>query len=370
MDMDNDNDTDVIAIGYTSDEIAWFENRLHDPNHLIWPECVVYDYDHERYLVSAAGKGCIVELDTAGNQTLFYTATQVPLGMVISNNVLYISDDEDTLRGINLDTREEVMKLKLPATYSIDGLAADSNGYIYVVDTRGRIFKVNPVTQSYNVFVYSGELPMYLQDIVYDHFNNRLVAAAYQENVSIYSISLEDSTVTELVSNTLGYYDGITMDHDGYFYLASHNGGKILKYDPDFNEDPEIISTGHVEPAGLNYNTHDHMLAIPNFGGNSVDFIFLGPTAVDEYLKNQTNIIINPNPCSGTAHLRFTVHDSQFTLVDLYTVTGKWICRLMEEEKAPGDYVLEFDVENLSEGVYIVRIQVGSVIETQKIVVK
>ena len=289
--------------------------------------------------------------------------------MVISNNVLYVSDDEDTLRGIDLDTKEELMKLSLPATYHIDGLAADSNGYIYVVDTRGRIFKVNPLTQTFNVFVYSGVLPMYLQDIVYDHLNNRLVAAAYQSNVSIHSISLEDSTVTELISNTQGYYDGITIDDNGYFYLASHYGGKILKYDPDFNGDPEIISTGHVEPAGLNYNSHDQMLAIPNFGGNSVDFIYLGTTALKEIIIEETNFNIFPNPCSGTACLRYQIHGISYLIFDLYSISGKWICRLMEGEKAPGEYELVFDVSDLEPGTYFVRVQIGDDVITEKVVV-
>ena len=50
--MDNDNDTDFVAIGWLSNKISWFENRLEDPNLLNQPESVVCDSSNHRYLVS------------------------------------------------------------------------------------------------------------------------------------------------------------------------------------------------------------------------------------------------------------------------------------------------------------------------------
>jgi hypothetical protein len=359
--MDNDNDTDVIAIGYTSNEIAWFENRLQDPNHLIKPECVVYDYAQQRYLVACYGKGAIVELDTAGNQSFFYTDVNTPMGMVINDNILYVSDD-DTLRGIDLYTKQEVMSLRIPALQNIDGMAVDSSDYLYVVDTYGRIFKVNTITHGFSELVGTGLLPMYTQDIVYDQFHHRLVVAAWEANASIYAVNLSDSTVSELATNTPGYYDGITMDHEGFFYLASHDGGRIFKYDPEFIDPPEIISTGHQEPAGLNYNISDHMLAVPNFGGNSVDFLFLGPTAIAEPSMGNSEILLYPNPAAGSFMIKTQDASPKIQNLKIYDISGQEV----NGYEATDNY---FKVKGLGAGMYFVRMELEDDIVIRKLIV-
>jgi PKD repeat protein len=70
------------------------------------------------------------------------------------------------------------------------------------------------------------------------------------------------------------------MDEYGNTYAASHNGGQIVRYDSTFVSE-ELISSGHVEPAGLDYNSTYKILAIPNFGGHTIDYIspFLDLTA-------------------------------------------------------------------------------------------
>jgi hypothetical protein len=281
--------------------------------------------------------------------------------MVIEDNILYVSD-EDTLRGIDLDTREPVMNLHLPALQHIDGLAADSNGYIYVVDTYGKIFKVNKITHGFSELVGTGLLPMYTQDIVYDQFHHRLVVAAWAANASIYAVDLSDSTVTELATNTPGYFDGITMDHEGFFYFASHNGGKILKYDPAFANPGEIISTGHDDPAGLHYNILDHILAVPNFEGNSVEFLFLGPTALAEPSPVHSAVILTPNPCSGS----FTIQtqDARLKIQDLkiFDITGQEVNGFRIDNNS-------VTITIMPAGLYFVRMQVGNEMVVQKLVV-
>ena len=40
-----------------------------------------------------------------------------------------------------------------------------------------------------------------------------------------------------------------------------------------FSLPPEIVSTGHNNPAGLHYNIYDNILAVPNHDGGTVDFL-------------------------------------------------------------------------------------------------
>ncbi len=94
--MDNDNDTDLVAIGWQSNKISWFENKLEDPNPYYNPECCVFDYTNDCWLISSTGgvadPGYISEVDEEGNISYFATWIVDPLGMCIAEGKLVVSD--------------------------------------------------------------------------------------------------------------------------------------------------------------------------------------------------------------------------------------------------------------------------------------
>lgn len=78
---------------------------------------------------------------------------------------------------------------------------------------------------------------------------------------------------------------------------------------------------------------------------------------------------IYPNPSSDIAHLHFTIHDSQFTDIELFTVEGRKIRDLANGIMIPGTHDIRVDVSDLPAGIYYVRIQTGDVIDGVKLVV-
>jgi hypothetical protein len=75
-----------------------------------------------------------------------------------------------------------------------------------------------------------------------------------------------------LVTSGHGFLDGITVDGHGYTYVASHNGdGYLVRHNADFNQ-AEVLLSGYVEPAGLDYNRKDEVLAAPIFREDYVEF--------------------------------------------------------------------------------------------------
>jgi len=95
---------------------------------------------------------------------------------------------------------------------------------------------------------------------------------------------------------------------------------------------------------------------------------------VEEYSK--MDIEVYPNPCANATRLRYMIHDpsttlgtgSRYLICDLYSVTGKRIRRLIEDEASPGIHEMEIDVSDLPAGVYFLRIQAGDEVLMKKVV--
>jgi len=246
---------------------------VNSQNLLDQPESVAFDSANNRYLVNNIGDGKVIAVDTACNQSEFLTGLGICYGNCIKNDTFYVSAG-NTIWGIDLITNDTTMLMMVSPLNAIDGLTTDTSGYLYGVDTGGRILKINIATQTYSVFVGTGNLVAGIQDIYFDIRHNRLIAVGWIPNSIVQGINLIDSTVDQLTVSTYGHFDGVTMDEFGNTYMASYsNGGQVICYDSNFTEPPEIISTGHTEPSGLDYNSTYHMIAVPNFGANRLDFV-------------------------------------------------------------------------------------------------
>lgn len=265
---------------------------------LINPESVAYDHPRGRYLVSCYGMNAVVAIDKDTHQEKIFIDNIVkPLGNCIHEGVLYVSSQEN-LMGYDLETGEEVFQVTIPCIQHLDGMTTDGDGNLYVIDTGGKIHKVDTETGTSTCVVSSG-LAQSVQDCIFDAANNRLLAVAWKANAPIQAIDLETYEVSTAATTGFGYFDGITIDPQGRIYVASHQApGKIIRYNNALTEH-EIISTGHDEPAGLDYNAYDHVLAVPNFLGNKVDFIDVQPTGMLDSGKPKNQLLIYPNPGNG-----------------------------------------------------------------------
>lgn len=82
-----------------------------------------------------------------------------------------------------------------------------------------------------------------------------------------------------------------------------------------------------------------------------------------------------PNPFNPSTRLSFTVGTSAFVTLNVYDVLGNEVSTLINEEKSPGEYTVNFDARNLSSGVYYYKLtatpigeQAGSYTETKKMI--
>ncbi len=237
-------------------------------------ESVAFDTLNNRYLVSSLNTNKIISIDMQGNQTAFKEGITA-FGNCIKDDVFYVSGGTH-VRGLDVNTAEIVFDVSVSGSQQLDGVTTDNNGNLYVVETiRNWIYKINVSDKSVKQFASagSGQFP---QDIIYDKFHDRLLLAFWHSKSAVLSIDVSTGAVDTAVATETGFFDGISIDNDGNIYLASHvNGGRIIMYDNNFDDPPAIISTGYDEPAGLDVNLRDNILAVPSFAGDRVDFIQL-----------------------------------------------------------------------------------------------
>ncbi|MCP4707949.1 MAG: hypothetical protein GY869_04930, partial [Planctomycetes bacterium] len=125
----------------------------------------------------------------------------------------------------------------------------------------------------YSIFADSG-LGLGLHHCLYDGENNRLLVVEHQLNAPIKAVSLDDGWVTEVVSTSIDNLEGITMDDLGNVYVGSWAGtGEIYKFTAGFGDPPELLSSEHHSPLGIDYNREDFVLAVAVYDSNRVDFV-------------------------------------------------------------------------------------------------
>jgi hypothetical protein len=260
-------------------------------NLLRQPESVAFDTLNNRYLVSNVSGGDIIQIENDFVTQSYYQTDlgQYCLGNHIVNNVFYVSVSPRYVKGYDLTTNELVANVEIPTAVSLDGMTADTSGNLYVVDTQhGKIYKIVLSDYSFTAFVLG--LSVSPQDLAFDAEHNRLLICYYHAAAPIDAVSLPDGALSTVVDTPMGYFDGITHDGKGNTYLATHaNGGCVYRYGPSFTNPPALITNLPVQPAGLDYNKRDDILAIPSFGGNKIDFLSFNDPDEDGFLDYRDN---------------------------------------------------------------------------------
>lgn len=235
-------------------------------------ECVRWDTLYQRYIVSSWNNGRLVTLDTLGNQTQFIGGLGHAYGSHIQDSLIYVSTGK-AIRVYRLADASLAWQLSISGAVQIDGLATDTSGFLYAVDTTPRkIIRINLSNHSYFTFVDTG-LPVYPQTLIFDPEHNRLLVASYAPAAPIVEVALPDGEVANLVTTPAGNADGIAADPFGNTYVTCYTNGKIYRYDSTFTNPPMIYSSGHTTPSAICYNQYRLELAVPMFDLDSVAIV-------------------------------------------------------------------------------------------------
>lgn len=76
-----------------------------------------------------------------------------------------------------------------------------------------------------------------------------------------------------------------------------------------------------------------------------------------------------PNPFNPTTVIKYELASAGKVQLTVYNILGKEVATLVNQEKAAGQYTVEFDARNMASGIYFYKLTTGNVTLSKKMLV-
>jgi len=73
-----------------------------------------------------------------------------------------------------------------------------------------------------------------------------------------------------------------------------------------------------------------------------------------------------PNPFNPSTNIKFSIAKQDIVSLKVYDVLGREIATLVNEEKPAGEYIVKFNTNEITGGVYFYRLKIKEFINTKK----
>jgi parallel beta-helix repeat protein len=257
------------------------------------------------------------------------------------------------------------------AMYQIDGGDASKNNKVY----NNTI--IQPSDGRWNIIAVDGSTGNTIyNNILINHHGFRgsiaIDAASATGFISDYNILVNrmsnddgNSNMTLSQWQSLGYdLHSIIADPENQIFVDHTNGNFHL------------LQNAQAVDAGTNLVLPTVFEDLDDFSrpqGSGFDigcYEFSGTTeVVEENVPQSFQLFQNyPNPFNPETNIRFQIADFGFVSLKIYDVLGNEVTTLVNEEKYPGIYKVEFDGRGFSSSVYIYQLIAGNYIQTRKMV--
>jgi DNA-binding beta-propeller fold protein YncE len=311
-----------------------FSGSLKAQNLLNGPEGIFYHYQSSTYYVANALDGKIITIDQQSVHNEFASGLTMPMEVLIVNDILYVTaNDPKKLYGFAISDGEMLLDLPINEAVGLSGMCFDARSdLIYIADQGGRIFTYNVTTEDLQIYLNTGQgISSSVQDIALDEANDRLVVCFYSYGLALKEIDITTGSISTISGTGGGNHVGINMDQAGHFYVSNWSTNEVLYYNNDFSEGG-VFSTGQNQPVGITFNYDINFLAVANFGGNTVDLIYMYLTDSDDSEiqdSGDLNLKIIPNPFNPSTVISFETLESVVdSKIGIYNLKGQVVRNL------------------------------------------
>jgi len=168
----------------------------------------------------------------------------------------------------------------------------------------------------------------------------------------------------------------ITINDGAQYFCYQSNYNMFSELQNNSSNEAKVQNNYWGDPTGPKHSTN------PNGYGTTisdkVDYIPFATKAFDittsierisETLPTTYSLAQNyPNPFNPSTKINYSVPQESFVKLIVYDILGKEITTLVNEDKAVGNYQVEFNGSNLSSGVYFYRMESGNFSDMKKFI--
>ena len=159
-----------------------------------------------------------------------------------------------------------------------------------------------------------------------------------------YFLDIKNKTKQELILKV----EGLSAYNDYQIYLVDER----LKNEIKLTKDSEIRIPGDVEINNYRFLIGTEQFIVSNKGE-------LTPKSFALYQNY-------PNPFNPTTKIRYSIPSISNVQIMIYDLLGNEIATLINEQKNPGNYEINFDASNLASGVYVYKMRTSTFTDTKK----
>ena len=198
-------------------------------------------------------------------------------------------------------------------------------------------------------------------------------------NLCIKALTLDEGNVPVELTSFTGINQGTSVRLD--WTTATETNNQMFEIQRK-SANTEFVTVGYVngagtttEPTGYSYNDNVQGLSATSFDYRlkQVDFdgrySFSEVITVDNLTPNGYDLKQNyPNPFNPTTTIRYAIASTQFVTLTVYDILGNKVAELVNEDKEPGQYKVDFNANQLSSGIYYYTLRAGEFIQTHKMI--
>lgn len=182
-----------------------------------------------------------------------------------------------------------------------------------------------------------------------------LQAAAANVSISISGFTYTPSTVTVNVG------DVVTIEASGFHPL-------IQVSQQSFNaNDPTLLSGGFSSITNFNLtitsamagSTIFYMCSSHGSGGMKGQIVVNVVSGIEENANSDFNFTVYPNPINSAAWLNISLQKTKRVAVTLYDMQGRIVRRVLDKQLTAGESTINFSLNGLTRGNYIVQMLSG-----------
>jgi hypothetical protein len=139
------------------------------------------------------------------------------------------------------------------------------------------------------------------------------------------------------------------------------NGGEILT-STDFGSASTLGQPFIGTSSNVNFNNYSGYWYSVN--------IFVGMPWEDDQFPKRFELYQNfPNPFNPVTRIKYAVPRPTHVRIEIYNVLGQRVRTLVNEEKQPGYYTVDFNASSLASGFYIYRMQTSGFRSVKKMII-